>query len=135
MLHLSGFLNFLEKERRYSPHTIVAYARDLDAFAIFLVGHKSAKISKNMLQNLKIKDINAYTSQRMLRDGASKTSINRALSAIRSYFKWLEVTYHIENHDIIRIRSLKAPLPSPKAISEEKSWKLIENTTPKVGDD
>lgn len=81
-IHVRSYLDFLRIERGLSVHTISAYKRDLEKFSAFLDG---ANIS---IEKVKSEDIGAFTAH--LRDeGLSQSSINRILSALRSFYKHL----------------------------------------------
>jgi len=83
---VSAFLLQLEKERDYSPHTILAYQRDLQIFSGFLSGyHGLQSWTWAELDRLAIRGFLGYLS----RKGLGKRSAARALSAIRSFYRYL----------------------------------------------
>ncbi|MBN1755553.1 tyrosine recombinase XerC [bacterium] len=80
------FLLYLEKERRYSPHTITAYANDLGQFKEFLEeqfpqGLQEFKLIDNIV-------IRAFLGG-LKRGGYSITSIQRKITSLRSMFRYL----------------------------------------------
>jgi integrase/recombinase XerC len=80
------FLDSLERERDYSPHTILAYRRDLAAFAAYLAdraGHETWRWDS--VDRLAIRGYLGALSRR----GISKRSAARALSAVRSFYRFL----------------------------------------------
>jgi len=84
---LADFLLHLEKERDVSPHTLTAYARDLDAFVTYM-GEQSATRgwSWGSADRLAMRGYLGFLTRR----GLSKRSIARALSALRTFYRWLQ---------------------------------------------
>jgi integrase/recombinase XerC len=80
------FLIHLEKERDVSPNTLVAYRRDLEEFVDFLGKYYGAKEwSWQGLDRLTIRGFLAHLTRKKL----NKRSIARALSAVRSFYRYL----------------------------------------------
>jgi integrase/recombinase XerC len=80
------FLDSLERERDYSAHTVLAYRRDLAAFAAYLssrAGHVAWRW--DTIDRLTIRGYLGALSRR----GISKRSAARALSAVRSFYRFL----------------------------------------------
>lgn len=96
------FLDYLEFEKRYSPHTITSYKRDIEDFLEFHLKTESSddltKVDKKMIRNfivqLSEKDI-------------SKRTINRKLSSLRGFYQFLLKIGEIEISPLETISSLK----------------------------
>lgn len=83
---IDSFLEHLEKERNDSPNTLIAYRRDLEAFADFLGSYYATTAwSWEGLDRLAIRGFMGHLTKR----GLSKRSIARALSAVRSFYRWM----------------------------------------------
>ena len=81
---IANFIQYLKAERNASPHTLVAYSRDLQQFATF--------ISKEFGPTFQIHEITHLHIRRYLASlhkELSKSSIGRKLAAIRSLFRFL----------------------------------------------
>ena len=79
---IADFLRFLGVERNDSPHTVKAYARDLDSFAEFLDGFYGSTTWKWAgVDRLAIRGYLAAAARR----GWSKRSMARSLSALRRF--------------------------------------------------
>jgi len=76
---VADFLHHL-RERNSSPHTIKAYSRDLALFASY-TGSRGWKQIDHIA-------VRGYLSQ-LYEKGLSKTSVARALAAVRSLYRWL----------------------------------------------
>ena len=78
---LSDFLLHLEKERDVSPHTLAAYARDLDGFVTYLSQQRGTEsFSWDGVDRLTMRGYLGF----LTRKGLSKRSIARALSALQA---------------------------------------------------
>jgi integrase/recombinase XerC len=87
---IQDFLLHLEKEKQHSPHTVTAYRRDLEQFTVFCDRHYGswtwASVDRAGLRGF-LGDLQ--------RRGLSKRSAARALSAVRSLYRWLQL-----HHDV-----------------------------------
>ncbi len=88
-----AFLEYLEKERNDSPHTIKAYGRDLESFVDFLGGYYGAEgWSWEGVDRLAMRGFMGQLTRR----GLSKRSIARALSAVRSFYRFMHRNEMVE---------------------------------------
>ena len=117
--------NWLENEKRCSKHTMDAYYRDLSFFFEFLAEYKNKLANKNTLSNLKIRDMRAYLSHRISKH-ISRTSNARAISSVKSFFRWLENEEIIKNSAVISFSPPKIPKSIPKAVDEEIAVDILE---------
>lgn len=116
---------WLSGERRMAGHTQTAYGRDLRTFLIFLTNHLDHPPSLADLCELKTMDFRAYLARRRT-SGLSATSTARALSTIRTFFRYLERRHGVRNPAIRTIRTPKLPQSLPKAISIEDAAKTLD---------
>jgi integrase/recombinase XerC len=84
-----AWLSHLATERRLSPKTLEAYARDLRQFAGFLDGHLGGPASLSDIAGLKPFDLRAFLGQRR-RDGVGNRTLMRQLAALRSFARFGE---------------------------------------------
>ena len=90
---VADFLRWLESERNDSPNTVRAYGRDVAAFETFLDGfYGGAGWSWAGVDRLAIRGFLAEGSRR----GWSKRSIARALSAVRAFYRFLNLYHGVE---------------------------------------
>jgi integrase/recombinase XerC len=128
--HLKAFLDYLRHERRYSPHTLAAYERDLLHFADFMRKHFGQAVTADVLGGLKQQDLTAYLARCQLDENLSKTTVNRRLSAIRGYFRYLAAHHGAENQAILNAKSVRARVPPPYALNETDTHRLLRHITP-----
>ena len=107
---------WLETERRTSRHTVDAYCRDISFFINFLHTYHNEIPTLNTLKELKPADIRAWLAAR-LNEGLSRTSITRAMSALRNLFRFLNLTDRIDNQSLAAVRAPKPAETVPKPIS------------------
>ncbi|RYG59937.1 MAG: tyrosine recombinase XerC [Alphaproteobacteria bacterium] len=134
---LQDYLTWLQDVRRTSPHTVVAYRRDLTALFAFLQAHTGNTVSENTFADLTPSDIQAYLASKLTPGGRlnrgsanAKTSLNRQLSALRGFARWLSAHRGVGNVSISRLHGLKTPAPVPKALNHEQAWQLLEELAP-----
>lgn len=120
------YLNFLAHERRASPHSCVAYARDLDKFGTFLRSHLGAEPGLADLGKLQPRDLRAFLSA--LRTGAhavSARSSARNLAAIRSFLRFLTKTHGLDNPTLFQVRGPRPDPRQPRPIAREDVASLL----------
>jgi integrase/recombinase XerC len=121
---IEDWRNWLQHEKRYSPHTLDGYGRDLSFFLAFLTEHLDFQPGLSDLGKLKTSDFRSYLAKRT-NDGLSRTSMARALSTVRNFFKFLERTGLVHNAAIGGIRTPKISKSIPKALSEEEALEAL----------
>jgi integrase/recombinase XerC len=89
---IAAFVDFLAKERNDSPHTVKAYGRDLREFASFCDHYYGGRWSWAGVDRLAVRDFLGALRQR----GLAKRSMARALSALRTFYRFLNATRGIE---------------------------------------
>jgi integrase/recombinase XerC len=83
---IQQYLEHLSKGRDLSPHTVTAYKRDLACFSEFLGTHfGAAEWDWERVDRLAMRSFLAHLTRR----GLGKRSIARALSSVRSFYKWM----------------------------------------------
>ena len=117
---LKSFLDHLRIEKGLSPNSITAYDRDLRKFALF-INYESLEYS-----SLTEEDISRYEASLKGLD-LSPASINRAISALKSFYLYLGIEYEIANPmQAVERRKLTRKLPKALTVSEITS--LIDAT-------
>ena len=90
------WLRYLISERRAADKTVEAYLRDINRFVAFLTDHLGGPPTLDDLSGLRATDFRAFLASRR-RDGMTSRTLARALSAIRSLFRFLEKQGVVEN--------------------------------------
>ncbi|MBP9849503.1 MAG: tyrosine-type recombinase/integrase [Flavobacterium sp.] len=115
MNNLQKFQDYLLKEKNYSIHTALAYGKDLNFFQEFL------------LQNYEVTKLEevSYTLIRswivfMVDNGLSTVSINRKVSSLKAFYKFLLKAKQIEINPLTKHKALKTPKKVQIPFSEEE---------------
>ena len=121
-------------ERNCSNHTLDAYGRDVSAFFKFLTNHLGFQPGLSELEGLSLADFRGYLALRH-NNGLSNTSTARAISTIRSFFKFLDSNEIIHNAAIKLVKTPKIPRSIPKPLSQPEAKKALDtigklHTTP-----
>lgn len=113
------FLSYLARVRNYSPNTAAAYAQDLDCFLIW-----ASNCGIDVLQATH-RDFRRFLSS-LSGAGYAKTTVNRRLSAVRSFYSWLVREGVIESNPAAVVSSPKLPKSLPHVLSQEDVGKLLK---------
>jgi integrase/recombinase XerC len=117
---------WLQFERRLAEMTVISYRRDFDTLIGFIAEHQGSRIDLARLGNLTVSDFRAFMAKRR-RDGLSNTSLARALSAIKSFFRYAKRTGIVENTAIGLIGSPKRPATVPKPMSVSEAGDAVDS--------
>ena len=116
---LDAFLAYLALERGHSPHTVEAYARDLRRFADHLGDGASAVAFARA-------DVERWVAALRDRDGLSARSAARALSALRTFCKFLLREHLREDDPTALVPAPRLAKPLPVVLSEASAADLAE---------
>ena len=117
------YLRFLEVERRYSPHTLSNYRRDLLAFADWTRGEGIAEIGKATAE-----DVRRFIAAEHRR-GLSPRSLQRRLSALRGLLRFLSDRGEIAGNVAGGLRAPKAGRKLPQTLDADEMTRLVEVPT------
>lgn len=112
MSYKDSFIYYLQVEKRYSKHTILAYEEDLNQFIHFAEIKRSADW-KEVNHQL----IRAWMVE-LLENGQTSKTVSRKLSCLRTFFKWLISEGVIELNPMLRIKGPKVEKRLPQFIKE-----------------
>lgn len=127
------FLAHLEGERRYSPHTIKAYGGDLEGWLSFLSRHLGHVPSKADLNRLTATDWRAWMADRR-REGAGPRTLQRALSAVNSFYAWGRTRAGLDNPALGLVEAPKAPRRLPRPVSEQAAKSMLVTAEARHGE-
>lgn len=115
------YIKYISLEKRYSEHTIKAYKNDLSVFISYL---------KETYELEKIEQANADMIRSwvvlLMENGNSPSTINRKITTLRSYYKYLVASKIIDNNPAVQIKSIKTPNQITKYLEKKELNKLID---------
>ena len=122
-LQMTRWLAHLRAERRLSPKTLEAYARDLRQFLVFLGEHWGAQVTLAHFAALEASDVRAFMAMRRGHDIGGR-SLMRALAGLRSFGRFLE---REGNGKVGALSAIRAPkvgknLPKPIDVAAAKRF-------------
>jgi len=118
---LKSFVTYLTHEKRYSAHTVASYQTDLSQFEAYIQ-------SEFELEFLAIKHthLRSYMVELMEND-ASESTINRKISALRSFYKFLLREGKLEQNPAALIKAPKIPKRLPVFLEAQKMDLLLDS--------
>jgi integrase/recombinase XerC len=119
---IADYLAHLEVERRMSPHTLDGYRRDLDGLQAY------AAAQGLEVDTLHTEQLRAFIASEHRR-GLSPKSLQRRLSACRSFYRWLLRHGRIPANPAQLIRAPKAPRKLPQILDPDEAKVLVEVST------
>ena len=122
-MSVTGFLAYLEVERRVSAHTLDAYRRDLAALTEWAQAHGITELAD--VQSEALRGFVAAEHRR----GLSPKSLQRRLSACRSFYQWLLKHGRIAASPAAALRAPKAPRKLPQVLDADEAVRLVEVPT------
>jgi integrase/recombinase XerC len=123
-----GWLKHLSAERRLSPKTLEAYARDLGQFAAFLTLHLGERPSLKSIAALKPLDVRAFLAARR-REGVESRTLMRQLAALRSFARHLERAGQPAASAIVNVRGPRIAKTLPRPITPASAKALADVDT------
>ena len=118
-MHLDRFYTYIQHEKRFSPHTLTAYKTDLLQFFAFADAEANASFTdvflvRNWIVHLMDKQNDAR-------------SVNRKISSLKTYFKFLLREKLIADNPMSKIQSPKTAKKLPTVIREENISQLLDS--------
>ncbi len=125
MESLTTFLNYLKYEKRVSDHTLKAYQTDLFQFFEFILGPLELQNLDSESKKIETQQIRNWIFSLVEQEHNSSKSINRKLSSLKAYFKYLRKIGMIHEDPTIAISSQKVPKRVPQYIEMSDMDKLF----------
>ena len=113
---IQEFISYLETEKRYSRHTLIAYQKDLNQFT-----DEFDIDDLNSIKNITNKHLRNYTIE-LMDQGLENSSINRKISCLKSFFKHLKKLDYIDKNPAHLLKSLKTKKRLPQFVPQTQLW-------------
>ncbi len=117
------FINYIAREKRYSKHTIISYETDLKQFQEFLV-------TQYQIDDIRNADHNIVRSWLvfLFQNNKSANSINRKISCLKSFYKYLIREGLTEINPMLKVTSPKSGTKVPEFVKEKDMEMLLQHT-------
>ena len=116
---IESFLRYLQYEKNYSSHTVESYANDISRFKYFVFGDETfdpETIDPVWVRRWMVS---------LMNEGYSPLSVNRKLSSLKSFFKYLCKYNYIETNPAKNLRGPKVNKPLPYFVKDLDMVKLF----------
>lgn len=134
---LGRFIQYLQYEKRYSPHTVTAYQNDLNQFFTYTATFRKSNLSEEVITasvesllldiaSVTYNDIREWVVELMEHQQTAK-SINRKIASLRTFFKFLVREGVITHNPASKIQAPKIPKRLPVIIEEAKIVSLLSS--------
>ncbi|WP_431844420.1 tyrosine-type recombinase/integrase [Pedobacter anseongensis] len=120
---ISSFLTYLKHEKRYSPHTLLAYERDLHQFEHYIQLNYELTVLTSKAVHVRSFMVS------LMDDKISANAINRKISSLRSFYKYLQRESILSVNPMLLIRAPKVSKRLPVFVEEHKLDQLLDSTT------
>lgn len=123
---LLSWLDYLEHERRASPRTREAYLACAGGYLAFLEIHRGGSLALGDLGTVSAAELRAYLASR--RSGArplAARSLSQALSAIRTFHRFLDARLGTPNAAIVLVRGPRVKPGAPRPVTEDQARGLL----------
>ncbi|HHF53478.1 MAG TPA: tyrosine recombinase [candidate division WOR-3 bacterium] len=122
---IEKYISYISGERGLAKNSIESYKRDLYQFLEFVQEAMGIKD----IENIRRADIREYVSA-LIQYGFSKKSVERKLSALRGFFKYLKRIQVISSNPVLGIQNPKEERYLPMVIPEKRINEMLDNWIP-----
>lgn len=119
-----SYRDYLQKEKKYSIHTVVAYCNDLSDFEMFLL----KEFAQNNLALVNYSQIRNWIVG-LVDSGISNASVNRKIASLKSFYKFLLKSRQISASPLALHKSLKTPKKVQIPFSEKELDLVLNSLT------
>ena len=127
-MHKEKFLHYLKHEKRYSVHTLLSYSTDLKQFTNFL----SSEFSVKSIRKVNFQLVRSWIAK-LLNENISARSVNRKITTLKTYFRFLIREDIINQSPMQKIISPKTSKRLPVFVEQVKMEQLLNEIDFGVG--
>lgn len=120
---IDSFLNFLQFEKRFSPHTVLSYKNDLNQFAAYLqetYEEEPARATYSMVRSWIVS---------LVEKALDPLSVNRKIASLRTFYKFLLRQDEIRKDPMVKIKILKTRKKLPHFVKEPDMSAVLDAAT------
>ncbi|MFT7590754.1 MAG: integrase/recombinase XerC [bacterium] len=117
-----NYLDYLSFQKSYSEHTIEAYLNDLEQFQLFL----SEQFDTSLIVETQSVFIRSWIVS-LMESGLKASTVNRKLSTLKSFFKYLRMIDLVTVNPASKVRNLKLPSKIPTYLRKKEADHLFDD--------
>ena len=117
------FIDYLQYEKRVSPHTVTAYEHDMSQFFSFL----QEKLEINQLSDVHTEDIRAWIISLLEDESLQAKSVNRKISAVRAFYRYKLKIKELTTNPTLSIPAPKIPKKLPQYVDAKDMEHLFSD--------
>jgi integrase/recombinase XerC len=122
-MFLERFIQYIQFEKRYSPHTVAAYQSDIHQFFEFLKANGDAVTHPDEITYQSIRGWMVH----LMDDALTARSVNRKIASLRKYFRFLQREGIILSNPVAKVQSPKPVKHLPVVVEEERLTQLLDS--------
>ena len=127
-LNKEAFRDYLQLEKKYSSHTVLAYLRDIEVFELF----NKENFEQDTIENVNYSQIRSWIVF-LVDQNISNVSVNRKMASLKAFYRFLLKTKQIEASPMLKHRALKTPKTIQIPFSEKELTDLMQQVANPVG--
>ena len=124
---IGAFITHIQAEKRYSALTVRNYRHDIESFATWCASNNGIPLDKFDFTKVTTEDIREWIIYRMEHCKLGAASMNRELSSLRSFYRYLRTHGEMTQDIFGRISALKTARKLPSFVPETRMEPLLEN--------
>ncbi|MFH0893656.1 MAG: tyrosine-type recombinase/integrase [Bacteroidota bacterium] len=121
-MYVNEFIAYLQTQKRFSPHSILAYRNDLSQFLLFLEENEPVR-DVTEISHLHIRSWIVF----LMENGLDPRSVNRKLSTLKSFYRFLIIRKVVEKSPMNKVISPKTSKKLPVFVEKEKMDNLFND--------
>lgn len=119
---VEGFISYIRKEKRLSQHTVTAYSKDLQQFLF----HVQENLEIKKIEDIDHHDIRSWIISILEDEKLQAVTVNRKISCLRSFYKYLVRDAVVTKNPMERITSLKMKKKLPLFLESRQMENLLD---------
>lgn len=119
---VAGFIDYIQKEKRFSQHTVLAYQKDLEQFSY----HISENLQVTSISEVDHHDVRSWIVSILEDEKLLATTVNRKISCLRSFYKYLVRNDVVVKNPMARISALKTSKKLPLFLERSQMENLLD---------
>ncbi len=124
---IEAFVTYIQTEKRYSALTVRNYRHDIESFTAWCASNADIPLENFDPTMVTAEDVREWIVYRMEHDKVSASSMNRELSSLRSFYRYLRRQGAVTQDIFSRITTLRTPKKLPSFVPETRMQNLLDD--------